>query len=678
MTYTIDAFWALRLADAAPVSAPLIRGWQNVRRGLPTFHEAPITLSEEFGDVPTPPSTAPLILVSAPGAVGKSTLARQIAYRTGSVYVDLAATGPVGENTLSGGLLQSGLLDGWSEATVALLIDGLDEARLRVTGEAFESFLRDVARLSSDRPLPTVLFGRTGAIEYAWLVLAEELAPPVLEISYYDEQASLSFAKARLQHTSATPAHLPVQFQAVELLLSQLRQQTENDGDSFAGYAPVLLAVADRVAKERNPSALLSAIQRGHQSVTLQSVVNAILDREQTKLESLPLEDPGLLKRLYLPSEQLGRLVGETYGTAPPAPVAKMSNRDAKTYEQALKSWVPEHPFLSGGSTSPSFVFEAAIAAHALSHPASAEAVLRHELDRGAAANPFLYVFYPKRAAGSHVTHLPPEHIGIVYASVRARLALGEAATLFVGESGTSTTEDEIETAVEIVHIRNGQERVLLECTSDQLGVLHVGSHLADVDIALPHGEVQIGMGKEVTLVAPISIESAQLALNAAHLVIEAPTRGGDAVVLLRTAQFHSKTLPVLLVRDNVDFVASWPGARGYPWTSFATDIHEPDDTQVREGLRRLRKFVTAFRAHGREQLGRYRAKIESPRMIKGTGGAVLDALLRERILSLDGKWYILNTDILGGRLGVHYVDCHAYRFGPAAVEFVEQAVNRE
>ena len=29
-----------------------------------------------------------------------------------------------------------------------------------------------------------------------------------------------------------------------------------------------------------------------------------------TKLESLPLEDPGLLKRLYLPSEQLGRLVG--------------------------------------------------------------------------------------------------------------------------------------------------------------------------------------------------------------------------------------------------------------------------------------------------------------------------------------------------------------------------------
>ena len=209
MTYTIDAFWVPRLADAEAGPAPLIPGWQSVRQGLPTFHEAPIALTDEFGDVPTPPSTAPLILVSAPGAVGKSTLARQIAYRTGSVYVDLAATGPVGENTLSGGLLQSGLLDGWSKGTVALLIDGLDEARLRVTGEALESFLRDVARLSSGRPLPTVLFGRTGAIEYAWLVLAEELAPPVLEISYYDEQASIAFARARVQHTSATPAHLP-------------------------------------------------------------------------------------------------------------------------------------------------------------------------------------------------------------------------------------------------------------------------------------------------------------------------------------------------------------------------------------------------------------------------------------------------------------------------------------
>jgi hypothetical protein len=46
---------------------------------------------------------------------------------------------------------------------VGILIDALDEARLRVTQEAFEAFLRDVDQLSR-RSMPTVLFGRTGAI----------------------------------------------------------------------------------------------------------------------------------------------------------------------------------------------------------------------------------------------------------------------------------------------------------------------------------------------------------------------------------------------------------------------------------------------------------------------------------------------------------------------------------
>ena len=674
MTFSIDAFWGPRLANATPMSGPLTPGWRFVHQGLPTFQEAPLTLSTELGD-PSPPSTAPLILVSAPGAVGKSTLAQQIAYRTGSVYIDLATAGPVGENTLSGGLLQSKLFDGWSRGTVALLIDGLDEARLRVTGEAFEAFLRDVAQLSNDRPLPTVLFGRTGAIEHAWLILAENFAAPVFEISYYDQHASLAFAKARVQHTSVTPAHLPVQFQAVDLLLSQLRHQTEKDGNRFAGYAPVLLAVADRVVKESNPGALVSTIQSGQQSVTLQSVVHAILDREQTKLESLSFKDDALAGLLYTPTEQLDWLVAQTYGTPSPAPAITMSHKDGQIYEQALKSWVPEHPFLGGGGSSPSSVFEAAVAAHALSHSTSAAAALHRELRRGAAANPFLSVFYPSR----DTRQLPAHHIGIVYASARARLTLGETATLSVVDNSTSMLEEEdMQADVEISLIRDGQERVLLDCISDKTRVLTIGSHLADADIMLPHGRVEIGLGREVTLVAPLTIECDRLSFDATNLVVEAPQRETDAVVFLRAPQFHASTPPVLLVRDNVRFVVSWPNARAYPWTSFAADIGEPDDTQVRDGLRRLRRFVTAFRAHGQKQLGRFRAKIESPRMTKGAGAAVLDALVKEGILTLEGKWYILNTDALGEKLGIHYVDCHAYRFGPATMDFVRRALDRD
>lgn len=113
-SYTMKDFWIprLKIAERQP-SASLVKGWSFIDKGLPTFMEAPIAPSRELGSNHTP-ETSPIILVSAPGAVGKSTLARQIAYETGSIYLDLATADPVGANTLSGGLARSGLYNSWT------------------------------------------------------------------------------------------------------------------------------------------------------------------------------------------------------------------------------------------------------------------------------------------------------------------------------------------------------------------------------------------------------------------------------------------------------------------------------------------------------------------------------------------------------------------------------------
>jgi hypothetical protein len=102
--FTIEAFWKRRLSTVRSAPANLVRGWSYERAGLDTFKEAPLVQSEEIGG---DPERSSLLLVSAPGAVGKSTLARQIAFLTGAVYIDLANADPVGGNTLSGGLLRS-------------------------------------------------------------------------------------------------------------------------------------------------------------------------------------------------------------------------------------------------------------------------------------------------------------------------------------------------------------------------------------------------------------------------------------------------------------------------------------------------------------------------------------------------------------------------------------------
>lgn len=679
--YTIADFWKTRMRVQSPTTGQLVQGWSFVRETLPTFREAPLTQSDELSAEEDPKACA-IILVSAPGAVGKSTLARQIAYETGALYVDLATADPVGGNTISGGLAKSGLYTQWASQSVALLIDGLDEARLRVTQEAFAAFLADIAQLSASRSVPTVLFGRTGAIQDAWLLLSDQsINAAVLEIGYYDSQASIEFADARLRALRPNSAHAAVERKAIELLVQKLREQTEVDGDRFAGYAPVLQAVAERVAGEENPAALVAQIEKGAQPVTLQTVAYSILERERGKLSGLHFQDVNLVKTLYLPEEQLDRLVARVYGVLPPSPPA-MRPADAKAYAAALETWVGEHPFLNGGYEASSAVFEAVISTRALKSEKSANAAVQRELGRGQAANPFLAEFYlpspaPRDEAGSHL-YLPPEHIGIVYASLRARLSLGDSASLLIEGSEEAEEEDALRAEVEVTLARRGAERQrVLRFDTEQTGVLRLGAYIEDVELLVPHTHVEIGPGREGVLVAPVSIQSSKLSLTVDKVIVECPAGMNDAAVFLQADNFDgAKVTSVPAIRGGVSLSVVWPNAQSFPWTSFATTPTQIDDPRIDEALRRLRRIVTAFRSHSKGDLARYKDKIEHSRMTKGSGAAVLKHMLKEGILSLQGRLYYLDSDALASKAGANYTDCMARHFNSKTIEFVKGALN--
>jgi hypothetical protein len=100
--------------------------------------------------------------------VGKTTLARQIAFETGALLVDLSKADPVGANTLIGGLAEAGVYQEFLEGSAALIVDDLDEARMRVTQESMAAFMRDVVKLNSEGRRPIVMLGRTGSVEDSW------------------------------------------------------------------------------------------------------------------------------------------------------------------------------------------------------------------------------------------------------------------------------------------------------------------------------------------------------------------------------------------------------------------------------------------------------------------------------------------------------------------------------
>lgn len=679
--YTIDEFWSARLSGTSHIkSSTLVTGWSFVSEGLDTFKEAPLTLStEEFGS-DADPMQSPIILVSAPGAVGKSTLARQIAFITGSVYIDLATAAPVGDNTLTGGLARSGLYPSWQAEEITALIDGLDEATLKTTKEAFEAFLSDVAESSANRTVPTVLFGRTGAIQDAWIVLTDKCGynVVVLEIGYYGREDSTNFAEATLKTRHPNRQHSVVDRQAISLLLDNLRTQTASDGDRFAGYAPVLHAVAERVGRENNPQILIQDMQQGQlPTVTLQSVVSDILIREQSKLDALPLQDPDIVGRLYSPQEQLDRLVSYLYGSAVSVELPEMSPEDLETYSNALEGWVGEHPFVDGDGNASSAVFEAVISTWALKKKDSSSRVLQEELSKGDATNPFLYVFYIDEGAETGTISVPEEHIGVIYSSLRASLSHGETASLFIEDIDE---DDDVSIAeVEIEFTRRGDDDSrLIQFVTGVIGPIYLGAHIKDVTIIAPHAGIEIGQNSDVVLVAPIDIQCDELVLHANKLIIENPSESETLAVFLQAKSLGGTPMSsVPLVRNNVELFTSWPGTNTYPWRKFGVELQSvrDEDPRIDEALRRLRKFVIEFRSHGNRGLARHSSKIESSRMTKGTGQAVLDLMIADGIVSRVQARYHLDTGRLAELIGTTYADCMAYRFGPRAISFVQRAL---
>lgn len=498
----------------------------------------------------------------------------------------------------------------------------------------------------------------------------------MIEIEFYNEDESLAFAQSIISSNLPDDPYAEPRKRSLELILKGLRSQTQGDGDRFAGYAPVLAAVATRVSRETNPAALISSIESREQALTLREIVNAILERERSKLGTLKFEDESLSTEAYKAGEQIERLAARVYNAVPPS-LPKMSPNDAATYSKALETWVSEHPFLNGAKAPSSAVFEAVIAASALTNANTRTAALASEIEKGAAANPFLSEFYPM-VGDEGVKTLPPEHIGIVYSSLRAGLSLGDGASLTVeGEEDTEEGKSLTAHIEMMLHRRNSDRNQVIEFETLPEGPIVLGKYLEDVEIYAPNARVDIGPGDEAIFVAPVSIQCREINVQAERLIVE--TLQGDnatGAAFLQAESFEGPLLTnVPLLRGKASLAVSWPSSNMHPWTAFSTTPAEQEDPLVQEGLRRLRKFVVAFRSHSKGALKRYKDKLDHARMTKGAGKAVLEQLISEGVITLDGAMYTLDSQKLGSEVGTTYAEAMAFDFGADAIAFIKRAI---
>jgi hypothetical protein len=697
MAYDIDGFWKQRFSGMVrPASLPNTPGWSIEPAMISSFVEAELRLRDDYDDL-----AAPIWFVAAPGAVGKSTLAKAISARTNAVYLDLAKAETVAGNYLTGGLVKNQLLDEWRKSQTTILIDALDEARLRVTQNSFEDFLSDVETLARGRKLPVVFFGRVGIVDEAWLILSDNgLFCPIFDIGFFDRDRSELFIMATLDRLARDPKkysalatglsnHRAGYQRAISSFVTGLEKAASADGSKFFGYAPVLEAVATSLAEVTNPARLNDEAQKAMQGEILIELSNQILDREATKLRNqLPGSISESLKlNLYERDEQLTRLGGQIYQLPVPLSLKGLSPELIAAYENAVSGFLPNHPFLDGTSRNASgAVFAAAINGHALFSKSReiVSAAQQHAGNGPHTPNPFLIDFYLSEATRGKEGHadklpevplVPPEDVVALYESVRARAAARDIVRLTVeGEEG-----DEADVEILIMSAET-QIQFRIQLRTSQAGALRFGRQVNGVAIDAPQLDVIIGSGYPVEIVAPVSINVARISFDCPELVVARGDRADDsedtAVILEARELLKTNVNKVPVIRKGAELSVWWPNATNFPWSHFAGPAESDNGTDIGDGLRALRRLILAFRSHSRGRLARFRGKIEHTRMTKGQLGVeVREKLIADKVLSLDGEIYYLDSSALGRVVGATYQDLKLRRFSEKARNYVTKIV---
>ncbi len=679
------------------------------------------------------PGNPTVIVISAAGAVGKTTLAKEIARAKSAPFWNLAVGGPVGQNSLHGMFVTAfgaqalpTLYQRLGSGDLFFVIDALDEARVKVNEQAFEAFIQDIASQASTAPgVAFILFGRTQIAETTWLLLADRGVRTALHvIEPFNRDQANTYIERRIRSAGGRGAKLlddhPAPFaEARDLLFRHLEkalQQGPKAAAAFLGYAPVLDSMSVLLGGESNLKQLIEQLRkglagangaaRGGYAGILDLVVRRILDREHAeKLVQIlkPTLEPlaaahgwSSWETLYTPDEQCRRLLGVILGIQGiDLPLSAPSPLKIQ-YEKQLATWLPEHPFLRDGRNPANAVFESYLYARALhnDYDVCSVGVERRLADPAYKPSGLFADFYLLMHAEIGAPAVPPAHIGWLYEA----LLSAESDTFFVRfslEGPDPFGHAEIDEVAEVdgeftlytlpAQVDTAPTARSREFTTNlrRDDTITLSRYVRDASIIVPCAIALGSASREFEIGPAVLISCRELRLSAATVVVGGRTRSRaigseeyDDTVVLEAVAFSGTvtTRPV----THVPLRVSWPGANVFPWTDFygAIGTELPGDVRLHEVFRRFRRIVMTLRSHGRGGWARYHRKIEHARVLKGAlGEALLNRLLTDRLLRLENGFYHWAPDTAAKLIGVSWLQLRQGHASPTLSAYLQQFV---
>lgn len=326
---------------------------------------------------------AKFVIFSAPGASGKSALAKYISYKYKGIYWDLSQI-TLGENSFHGTLWRAMKQEGFirffdqiKNGNAVLVLDAFDEAEMISGRSGIEYFLNDLNETTVGSEKPTVLlFARTETASFlADYCENNEIFFSQYEIGFFEEYNAKEFVKKKLEVdgrliTEAVNECINQQFTVIKRLLG-----TEELASTFLGYAPVLEALAKAYDEEKNTIKLLEKLKKEDISSTkiVYSILDYLLEREHQKVCSAFREkwtekypEFSEWNEVYSKKEQIIRIVEYIlFGSVEENSFyncLKMPDELYIEYYNAIKMFLPQHPFIQNlaeteeiGFTGPAF-----------------------------------------------------------------------------------------------------------------------------------------------------------------------------------------------------------------------------------------------------------------------------------------------------------------------------------
>ncbi len=680
--------WVVRLGTGEVRQQQAEHGWSVGKPAVAGFIHPSLRL--KIGD----PNTAQIIIIAAPGAVGKSAYARELCKDQGRVLVDLAQTEPLGGHFFVGGLFKAfgaSAIAAIQAGQFSLVVDSLDEAQLRATSDAFVAGLTDLAELvSAPSAAPAVLLARTIAAEEAYLQLeAAGFKVAMLEIAFFDDAQAESYLEAKLPVVASRSSKVDSAYEAHRLAFLALARTVRrslttasgSDSARFSGYAPVLDAICEFVLDEDelNPVARTEGVSGTDDIALLQVISTTILEREQKKLTEQVRRKPGLdvaeetLNLLYTPTDQLGYLSSLMFGTPRPR-IPALTVDVEQVYRDMVDSFLPQHPFTTDTGAPANVVFAAFVTAWALQQPAFG-ATVRQVIARnhGFLTGLFfeMYLVGEPGTPADAVRSVPLDDIGLLYSSLSSRLLSGQKAYL---EMAQLDGAGPISVSFAVVDPDSEDGGTLWhEIEAAKGGMVQIRSTAQILSIDAPIA-LSIGDGTSAHITDPSEVSVSSIHIHAEKLRIGQPFDRHGGQVVLTADEASVGTVTAIEVAKGYGLSVSWGGADAYPWRSHAFEAVESDDDTLLFMRRRLRKILTAFRSHSKGSMRRFAGKMEHSRMVKDDRGRrLLEALLQDGVLSLvdERRFYELNPTRLSEVVGLDYNALQQQQYTPKSDDYI-------